>query len=274
MASRFYVAWPGSKRQEIHHIDAVVDWGSFDSVVEPFAGSAALSLELHARGLDKQYVVNDADPNLVALYRYAAEHGSAPLYDYCRARLTAEEFDRHHGRPPQSVEEYFYTKRVPGAFGRAKTPPPKWPSLTHGTCQLAADRFFGRARITEGDWRTCVDEHKDDPRALIFLDPPYFDSFNQAYYGLDGSRRQADGSLLDLTGMFVEMLHYLETAQATVVVITSGCALLDHVFAPFIKSSHIKRYSRASTRPDADGKMRKTPTRHTVLLGGRAGAGE
>ena len=71
-------SYPGNNRLEIRHIDAAIDGEAFDIVVESCAGSAALSLDLHARGTGKRHVVSDTYPHLVGLFRFAAEHGSEP----------------------------------------------------------------------------------------------------------------------------------------------------------------------------------------------------
>lgn len=263
--SRFYFQWLGNKRRELEHVDDVVDWGQFDTVVEPFAGSAALTLELHARGLGKRHVVNDTDPNLVAMLRYIAANTSQPLYDYCRERLTPEEFKRHHADKTPDVYAYFYKHRVRGEFARTCKPPVKWPLLTRGPRQIGADACFAGATITHTDWRECVDAYKNDPRALIFLDPPYFNSFNQEYYGMDRVKTHPDGRILDGTALFLEMLEYLRTAAATIVVITNSCAIIDHIFEPFIRKRYGKAYSRCVK---VGGVYVRKSTDHILLVGG------
>lgn len=263
--SRFYFQWLGNKRRELEHVDEVVDWGQFDTVVEPFAGSAALTLELHARGLGKRHVINDTDPNLVGLLRYIAGNTSEPLYDYCRERLTPEEFKRHHANKTPDVFEYFYRQSVRGDYARTCKAPSKWPTLTRGPRQISADACFAEATITNEDWRSTVDRYKDDPRAIIFLDPPYFNSFNQEYYGLDRVKTHPDGRIIDGTALFLEMLDYLRTAAATIVVITNSCAIIDYIFAGFIRKRYVKAYSRCVK---VNGAYVRKSTDHILLVGG------
>jgi site-specific DNA-adenine methylase len=267
--SRFYFSYLGNKRTELKHIDNVVDWDDFDTIVEPFAGSAALTLEIHSRGLGKTHAVNDVDPNLIGMFRFIKEHTSQPLYDYCRTRLTPEEFTRHHKLKPGpdlTVFEYFYRQRVRGAFQRVHKVPEKWPTLDRGHKQISTDACFTTASITNTDWRTCVDAHKDNPRALIFLDPPYFNSFNQSYYGMDGVKVAPDGTILDGTALFLEMLEYLKTAAATIVVITNSCAIIDYIFAPYIRLRYGKKYSSGVTLHNGDYVNKST--NHILLVGG------
>ena len=236
--SRFYFSWEGGKRLELQHVDEVIDWAAFDTVVEPFAGSAALSLEIFARGLNKKTVLNDTDPNLIGMYRFIKESGSEPLYKYAAENLNAEAFHRHHkNKQPPTTFEYFYTRAVRADFQRTNTTPTRWPTLARGPKILLTDACIQSpdTTITLGDWRKCVDAHKDNPRALIFLDPPYFSSFNQSYYSHSGPNADQTGLIIDHTRMFIEILQHLETAAATIVAITNDCALIRYIFTPFIR---------------------------------------
>lgn len=249
----------------------------FDTVVEPFCGSAALSLEMHSRPELKRlrYVLNDTDPDLIRMLRFVANEGSEALYAYCRDRLNPEEFMRHHHaaettRTGLSTMEYFYRNRVTGPLNRRTKPPEKWPSLKRGPKQVDTDACLAAATITCDDWRTCVDAHKNNSRALIFLDPPYFNSFNSEYYGYGGVKVRSDGSILDATGMILEILDYLKGAAATIVVITNSSMLTDYVYSPFIKKRYAKKYSRVVK---VDGKYVQKSTHHVLLSNVCSGCG-
>ena len=153
-----------------------------------------------------------------------------------------------------------------GEFGRANRLPAKWPSLVRGLKNEQADICFADAEITLGDWRACVDQYKDDPRALIFLDPPYFNSFNQEYFGYGGLKYNEAGEIADITQLFVEMFRYLESSAATIVVITNSCAIFDYLFATFLECRYPKRYG--STVKNREGAYVQKSTHHLVLLGG------
>ena len=219
--------------------------------------------------MGKHHVVNDTDPHLIGMLQFIRTNTSSPLYEYCRERLTPEEFKAIHANKAPNVYEYFYKRRVLGEFARTSSPPRKWPALTRGPRQAAADACFAAATITHSDWRQCVDRYKDDPRALIFLDPPYFNSFNQEYYGMDRVKTHADGRIMDGTALFLEMLEYLKTAAACVVIITNSCAIIDHIFAPFLKKRYAKTYSRSVKI--AGAYVRKS-TNHILLIGGGVSA--
>lgn len=130
---------------------------------------------------------------------------------------------------------------------------------------MDADACFAGAIITCEDWRACVARYKDDPRALIFLDPPYFNSFNQEYYGMDKVKTHPGGRIIDGTELFLEMLELLQSSAARVVVITNSCAIIDYIFRPFIRQRYTKAYSRCVK---VDGVYVKKSTHHILLDGG------
>ena len=100
---------------------------------------------------------------------------------------------------------------------------------------------------------------------MIFIDPPYFNSFNQEYYGINGVKVHPDGRIMDGTELFIELLEYLRTAAATIVVISNSCAVVDYIFESFIKSRYPKTYAHHFK---IDGKMVRKSTNHTLLVGG------
>lgn len=66
--------------------------------------------------------------------------------------------------------------------------------------------------------------------------------------------------------MFIEILQYLETAAATVVAITNDCALIRHIYTPFIRKTYLKRY--ANIARVVDGVAIRNKTNHILLVGG------
>lgn len=239
--SRFYVSWFGNKRLELARLNHI-DFSKYNTIIEPFAGSCALSLSLHASGCKAQFVVNDTDPGLVALWNHAAANGTEQLYADALA-MGKEKFLETGRKKDTTVLEWFYVRKAQTRFGSGTTPA-RWPSFTRPPHMDTTDTFFRSAVRTCEDWRACVRRHKFNSHALIFLDPPYFSSFNQKYYSHDGvPQTDARGDILDVTTLFVEMRNLLRDARCRVVCITSTNALLDEIYRPFTVSRYSKKYS-------------------------------
>lgn len=279
--SNFYFSWLGNKRLELKFLDCLIDWGLYTTVVEPFCGSCAFSLDLHYRGIDKVTVLNDIDANLMGMMMDIQEHKtSLHLYEYCRDKLNAEDWvilrdetngitkDKNNINKLQSPEKYFYNHRVRGDYSRTQSIPEKWPSLARNNRIISTDALLSKdtTNITITDWRICMDKYKDDPEALIFLDPPYFNSFNQEYfgYGMDSST-EADGKIVDHTYLYIEMLKYLQTARARIICVINSCSITDYIFKNYIIKIYPKIYAQNVKK---NGVFIRKSTNHVVLAGG------
>ena len=293
--SRFYFSYFGNKRTELSHIYEIYpienfapkenpDDFKFTTVVEPFSGSSALSLDIynktHLTNPELKFIVNDTDKPLITVLKFIKEQGSTPLYEYCQERLNKEEWKRHNELIKKTAEninnppiltpyEHFYTFRVRGDFGRLRKEPTKWPSLTRSkkiTEVGGTDKFYmsNNTTILLNDWRTVMNRYKDDPEAFIFLDPPYFSSFNQEYYNYDVSTTVENGihKSKDITGILTETLEYMKTSKATIVLIINSCAIIDYIFKGFIKRRYNKTY--ASPNKSVRGNVRNA-TDHLII---------
>jgi site-specific DNA-adenine methylase len=249
-----------------------VNYEDFDKIIEPFAGSCALSLDLFYRGMKKKYIVNDIDKDHICMLWHIKEHGtSKDLYEFVNANLNKETWQRIRDSNNKDTYEHFYSKRVTSTFSRPNMPAEFKQYIPFKTVEMT-DRFFTEAKITNRDWRRCIDRYKDDPRALIFLDPPYFSSFNATYINYKTNDRT------DMTEMYVEILNYLKTARATIIMIINGCAILNHVYHDYIVKRYKKMYGSNHKVMGDDGTynmkddgsyiMKKNTSPHMVVLGG------
>ena len=167
------------------------------------------------------------------------------MFQYCRDRLTKEAYDEENDKADKSPTflRQFYRRKIVGDFSRAHRMPKKWPQLniTDRHREFEAMAKHEGTEITQGDWSDCVSKYKDNPRALIFLDPPYFASYNQTYY--DGKKsHDSEGHTLDNTSIFIDFLTLLESSTARVLMITSGPALLRYVYRDYIRQEYAHTY--------------------------------
>lgn len=272
MATRFYFAYMGCKRAELQFIDDLkLNPDDYDIIVEPFAGSCALSLELASRPgwANKKFAICDLDTELIALWRYIRANGADSLYEYCATRLndthwlaTREKEKKGEFLGPL---DYFYMRKTGGHRGSMIMKPTRWSKLTKGPHHDATTAFFQSPNVDFilGDWSECIEKFANNPRALIFLDPPYFDSCNQLYQSMRNKRTDADGYVTDITGLYIEMREVLQNSLARVISITNGCEIMKYVFAPFIRSEYEKRYNTSAGK-GADGKTLQRRTTHIL----------
>lgn len=252
--SRFPFTWYGNKRREVDHILPHIPPGA-KTVVEPFAGSAAVSMEHWARSPrdgNVSYVLGDIDPGLCAFYRSVREHGLGPLLEWTRARLNERDWLEIDGSPDDgSVEHYYYRRRVTRPRFSKKSDLPKWPSLSLTGRQLEGEAFIRSAPLTiiNASWQEVAAPYESDPTAVIYLDPPYFSSFNQTYYGCVKTTDD-HGAVIDATQLYVDLKDLMERARAQIILSTNGLAIMRAIYTPYVVQVYPFRYSGCVKRED------------------------
>jgi 16S rRNA G966 N2-methylase RsmD len=273
--SRFPVSWLGNKRQECKYILPDIPDGT-RTFIEPFAGSAAVSLELwatHPGGRNVKYVLGDRDPHLCAFLTELRAVGLAPFIEFAKARLTAEAWlaVKAAARGPGAEltpYQWYYLKACAGDRYQSRRPPTKWRSLEPSARQVEGVKLFTEGDVTVhcGDWKATVAPYVDDPTATVYLDPPYFSSFNQAYYSMDRDDQQAHGPgsgpglATDNTVMYIEIIDFLDRAKCTVILTTNGVAILERLYSRYITKCYTHMY--AFSKKMEDGTYKKSMARH------------
>jgi site-specific DNA-adenine methylase len=223
-----------------------------DTIVEPFCGSCAFSLDYYIKkGYDKiNYVVNDIDNDLINFFIYIYGHGFKTVYDYIkdfhfentdkeiRTNAIRRYFD--NGKNPldyfimKRVDERFYVKdRIHNFIEKYKDDKYK-----------KTDEFFKNATITCKDYKKVFNEYKDRKDCLLFLDPPYMDSCNEEYkeFNKKYNKREFGRECEDSTQMYIDMVNLMKTAKCKVIGITNDNAMMRYLFNGWVKTSYNKTY--------------------------------
>lgn len=200
------IPYQGSKRRLAPALLACFPEG-VDRLIEPFAGSAALSLAAAASGRARRFVLGDSFGPLVALWAeilerpeplcaaYAALHAEGvldPAGHYLRVR---ERFNRT--RRPEDLL-YLLARCVKGAVrfsaqGRFNQSADRRrlgarPEALRGRILGAHTLLTGRTALACGDYTALLDQAT--PADLVYLDPPY--------QGVSGARDARYFQTLDL----------------------------------------------------------------------------
>ena len=149
---RPFLKWAGGKRQMLPHLRKFIP-PTFARYLEPFLGSAALFLDLHARGVIESHpvVLGDTNADLIGTYRAVADHVD-PLIRALR-RLAA-------GHVTGGAEHYyrvrdrrFNPERRKLDISRTEGPGTYPPSLAAMFLYLNRTGFNGLYRLnTRGDF--------------------------------------------------------------------------------------------------------------------------
>ena len=164
--------------------------GSISRLVEPFAGSAAISIAVATRGSAERFWINDAHSALIQLwqeiinrpewlgsrytYLWDAQLGQERTYfDMIRDRFNAQhepaDFLYLLARCVKAAIRY----NTKGEFNNTPDNRRKGarPSEMHRRLSCASSLLRGRTRLTSWDYKEVLNDcTKDD---LVYMDPPY-----------------------------------------------------------------------------------------------------
>lgn len=193
MSGPYYVPQPipyqGSKRQLAARILAYFPTDA-SRIVEPFAGSAAITIAAALRRVAGKFWINDAHVPLMDLWRTIIENPDAISLAYAKlwsAQLGNERefFNRVRGRFNRSHEPadflYLLARCVKGAIrynsnGEFNNTPDNRrkgarPAEMRQRIEHASSLLQGRTKITAWDYTRVLE--KCSKKDLVYMDPPY-----------------------------------------------------------------------------------------------------
>ena len=235
----------GNKRNELNTIEQYFSQiaDSIETVIDPFCGSAIVSKSLYDLYPHVKVHINDLDHHRIAFYKNAADP------EWCERWMAFEREVLDAGKEKymeicaaDTFEKYVLSKRIHkfrnGVFPKDPT---RFYNKPIGT--PAWLKFFKHAVITNEEWLDAVAPYKHDPKAFVFLDPPYFKSDNRAYENYSKKFVDDSKTIYDGTQLFIDLLHFMEECECKFMMVINDNAILRHIYAKFIKESYGKTYS-------------------------------
>jgi DNA adenine methylase len=184
------IPYQGSKRQLAPLILSFIAAGRFDTLIEPFVGSGAVTLAAASKNLCRQFVVGDSLEPLCGIWKHIAE----------KPRVLADEYADLWNRQLPDPTAFFY--RVREDFNSNKSPskllfllarcvknavrfnpsgefnqsPDKRrlgtrPKTMRAEIEAAHRLVNGRCEVRTGDYKHTVEDATR--RTVVYLDPPY-----------------------------------------------------------------------------------------------------
>ena len=196
MKKHFIFSYAGNKRQEVEVIYKHLLLDEIDTIVEPFMGTAAMSYYISTQHpLRYRYILSDIDPMLIALYRAMMD---PVLADQLNQEVNAmiDEFNAYTSDAPRKI---WYTAQIkPRNTLASYVFFNKYATFRYGVYpmmnrlrQIAPFdlttapiyQFLTTENVTlmEQDAIEAIKAHRDEPRTLLLLDPPYIATCNDFY---------------------------------------------------------------------------------------------
>jgi len=236
----FFFSYVGGKSKDLKKIMPSVDLNNIKTIVEPFCGSCAFSSHLESKC---KFYFNDIDEDLMKFLN-DVKNGEFPKM----LKKFNAEFKEYinKDKPSEKWKEvkkdisknYFLCRRL-GKRGGMLDLKQKEEKIG---CYRHLISLFKKAELHNDDYRVTLEKFKNDPTAFIFLDPPYFDSFNSSYTSYKGNSAGGKTQIIDNTHMYIDFIDYLNTAKCKVMLIINSNAITNYLYKGHIKTTYAKRY--------------------------------
>lgn len=241
---QFYFSYIGSKFRETKYLPQNIlnECGKSSLIVEPFCGSVGFSNQISRLFPNEQrhFVFSDIDELLIKFYSFVKTEGLDHLIEFYNEHIKHEAKDFHlllrrKKREELSTEEFFFLNSAARGhmFDYKKDKKElKVISFKH------VNTLLNNAEVLQSDYLDIFNQFKGNPNALMYLDPPYFDSFNMNYH-----MHQQDNSK-----MLVDIISLLESCQCKVLFIINKCALTEYLFRRWNIGEYNKTYGLTRKR--------------------------
>lgn len=219
----FFFPWTGrKKRYENEIVFKNINLKNITKIVEPFGGSMSFSqyLYMYKDRKDLKYVYNDTDTNIYNFFKLIHEEGLEKLEELCNVsnKFKATQKNKKDIGNEIPIQQFFINK-AHGIDSKFMKNDIKKPVNYEEHVKFIESLH----RITNKDYKEIFDKYKYCEDVLIYLDPPYFSSFNGEYMS---QKNEAS----DLTKILVDIVEMFENAKCHLVYVHNKNALMDHIF--------------------------------------------
>jgi DNA adenine methylase len=191
MTNHFIYSYNGNKRNEFKYLNTVIDdIDKYDTIIEPFCGSSAISFNIWLKYPNKKYILNDNDKDLINLYNLIKNEDIETIKNRLLDIKTIisnnkdvfkKLCDNFKNKEDKDIYEYIYFNKfncmgIVGLYRECR-----FKDFTKQ--QYKFFEFIKTANITlmNNDWYDVFKEYSNDEKALIIFDPPYLLSYNMFY---------------------------------------------------------------------------------------------
>ena len=215
--------WFGGKRWLAARIIARIEAIPHRCYAEPFVGMGGVFLRRARR--PKSEIVNDANGEIVNLFRITREHPGELARQFEWTLASRAEFRRLLSLPPDALTDiqraarFAYLQRLsfggkpattvsPGQMGPSVTRPARLSAARMRRLITAAHRRLEGVHIEQLDWAAFVRRY-DRPQTLFYLDPPYLGhetDYGEGLFSRDDFERMA-ALLAGIEGRFILSLN-------------------------------------------------------------------
>lgn len=234
-ASNFIFPWTGRKKKFENDIAFKhINLDDISTIVEPFSGSMSFSQYLYMikDNTDLHYVYNDYDTNMYNFIKYIHDEGLDGLKALCEISNKHEpKRDKSVRNEVKSVQDFFNAKARGEDSAFLK-------KVNKNAEQYEKHVEFIQQldKITNKNYKDIFDKYINRSDVLLYLDPPYFKSYNSDYM-------TQNDETIDMTKILVDIVDLFKNAKCHIIYVHNKNALMDYLFSDFpAVEEYVKTY--------------------------------
>lgn len=188
MKTHFYIHYFGSKRKEMKGLYPYLDFTNIDTIIEPYAGSCAISFYISQQKQGLTYILNDNNPYLKQMYEILIDEEKTINFqnefnNIIKDVKTKEQYNdviKQKGLIGWLVSNKYFKLRpglCPFINGNDTLTPINF-------CAYPIVQFFRNNKIIYmcDDAIKVYEQYKNNKKCMIIMDPPYVSTTTNFYY--------------------------------------------------------------------------------------------
>lgn len=249
------ISYTGSKRLDIKYFESYIP-KNIKTIVEPFGGSGYLSLYLFNKNNKTKCHVNDIDSALIHFFKTLKRYTkrvidgyNSLIHNYPSKKKYEALIDKYMSGKGTSIQKavlfLFYNKFYAIRKGLYPTGREFKPIVREDH-----EVFFDWLKVTtftNYDYEFILRKYKNQKSVFVFLDPPYFSSFNSDYISYK-VKTEKDHEIIDNTKMFIDIYDYMDEAKSKSMLIINKNHITTYIYKPFIVDEYDKIYQMTKKR--------------------------
>lgn len=252
----FFFTYVGGKTKDYKSFKDYVNFDGCNTICEPFCGSCAFSF-LNRDNINK-FILNDKDTVLIeflkdvrkGLFPDYLKYVENKILDYIDNNKPTKEWYSLRKSVTNNTNKYdrfLISTTSRGRFGLMEIDAGRNEPLLRIKNKLKLENYenilnFVKEKNIKFRNRDCLEifnKVKDKKNTFVFLDPPYFESYNKSYCV---NQINGKNEVIDNTKMYIDILEFLKSAKCKVMLIINKNALIEYLYKDYIKGEYTKQY--------------------------------
>ena len=212
--------------------------------IDAMCGSCSISFNLSLLQPDIKYIINDLDHHRIEFYKNMRDETKRnELYELEKEiKEKGKEFYNLIVKTDKtSYNSYVIGKRIKaqieGLFPinreiKLKEITPDWID------------FYNKVEMNNKDYKEIIEEYKDNKDAIIYLDPPYLNSWNTQYSAYSDKSIITDDKIFikDNTQIYIDILEILKNSKCSIFISINSNAITKYLYKEYIIDEYNVKY--------------------------------